>query len=421
MTDLASLLRASVDQMTKYVILPGEAEKTALALFIAHTYAIDGAHATPYLLVTSPERESGKTRMLENLELQVAVPWRVTGASEAAMFRKIEKDKPTLMLDEVDAIFGTYTERTEGLRSILNAGNRPGAVVTRCDGDKHEVRDYSVYCPKVLAGIDTGKKIPETIRGRSIPIRMQRKTGGEKVAGFRFRFVRDECESLRREFESWALDVADVLLAAVPALPEDLGDRAGEGWEPLLAIADMAGGEWPARAREAAIELSAPNEDSDQTYGGQLLEAIKSAMGDEDRITTAELCVSINEDEGLPFGGWREGKGLDGRTISKLLNPYGIKPRTIDVPGAHKKLKGYLRDQLEEAWERWLPTPPEIAVTAVTAVTESQAGLGNSALESGSNGVTDVTDTPPEDNRHVVAVTDDEEAELQRIAERFGA
>jgi hypothetical protein len=415
-TELAALLEASVKQMARYVVLPGEAEQTALALFVAHTYAIEGAHSTPYLLVTSPERESGKTRMLENLELQVAQPWRVTGASESAMFRKIQSEKPTLMLDEIDAIFGTFSERTEPLRCILNAGNRPGAAVSRCTGDKHEVVDFSVYCPKVLAGIDTGKRIPETIRSRSIPIRMQRKTSGEEVEHFRYRFVKAECEPLRRALDAWALGACDLLLEAVPELPEDLGDRAAEGWEPLLAIADMAGGDWPAKARKAAIELSAPNDDSDQTYGALLLEAIKAAIGTADRITSADLLDWINGDEDLPFGAWRDGKGLDGRTLNKLLRPYGVKSRTIDLPDqGHKKLKGYLREQLSEAWDRWL-TPSDKAVTSVTSVTETAEELRLEAHQQAE--VTDVTAVTA--NTNGGTATPEMEEEAERIAAKMG-
>lgn len=412
---LATLLRASVDQMARYVVLPGEAEQTALALFIAHTYALDGAHATPYLLVTSPEREAGKTRMLENLELQVAQPWRVTGASESAMFRKIANEKPTLMLDEVDAIFGTYTERTEPLRMILNAGNRPGACVSRCVGDKHEVQDFSVYCPKVLAGIDTGKKIPETIRSRSIPIRMKRKTGAQAVARYKYRVVNEECAGLRREFEGWALDAAEVLLEADPSIPDDLSDRAAEGWEPLFAIADMAGGEWPIRAREAAMELSAPEEDEDATYGALLLEAIRDALGEEDRITSSALVAAINENEDVPFGAWREGGGLDARLLAKLLKPYGVKPKTIDLPDqGHKKLKGYHRDDLSEAWAHWLPSLQK-SVTSVTSVTDSG---GNGHIPHEQAEVTGVTQVTAISNGAGVA-TPEQEAELERIAEKL--
>lgn len=352
--EIGGLLETAIEFVARYVVLPGEAEEVTLALFAAHTYAIEAAHATPYLLVTSPERRSGKTRTLEVIELLVARPWRVTGASEAAMFRKIAKCKPTLMLDEIDAIFGSHSDRTEPLRALLNAGNRPGASVARCVGEKSDVQDFPVFCPKVLAGIDSGNRIPDTIRDRSIPIRMQRKTGAEKVERFRYRAARAESESLGSALETWALESLDSLSAAEPHVPDLLGDRAAEAWEPLLAVADLASGEWPSRARAAAIALNG-NEDADeQTLGALLLGAIREAFGEGDRLSSAELRVAINADEELPFGGWRDGKGLDPRGLARMLKPYGVHPRSVRL-GDGSTPKGFLREQFADAWERWLP------------------------------------------------------------------
>ncbi len=216
-TELDALLRAVVDVVRRYVVLPGDEERDALALFVAHTYAIDGAHATPYLLIKSPEKRSGKTRLQEVLELLVCRPWRVTAASEAAMYRKIAGDRPTLLLDEIDAIFGTFSERTEPIRALLNAGNRPGATVARCVGQRgDEVRDFNVYCAKALAGIDNGQRIPDTIRDRSITIAMRRKTVAERVRPFRFRSAKAETDTLRDQLEGWGERAVEALVGATP-------------------------------------------------------------------------------------------------------------------------------------------------------------------------------------------------------------
>ena len=406
------LLSEAVRFIDRYVVMAGDAERTTLALFAAHTYALDGAHATPYLLVTSPERQSGKTRMLEVVELLVANPWRVTGASEAAMFRKIAKGRPTLMLDEIDTIFGSHTERTEPLRAILNAGNRPGSSVARCVGENSDVQDFPVFCAKVLAGIDTGKRIPDTVRDRSVPIRMKRKTGSEPVERFRHRTARQESASLRARFEIWAEGAAESLLDAEPELPATLGDRAAEAWEPLVAIADLAGAEWSDKARAAAEALNGPDEHDEQTNGALILRAIRAIMGDEDRITTAELLGAINEDEELPFGGWRDGKGLDGRSLARLLKPYDVQPRTIKLADG-STAKGYLREHLTEAWERWVPTHPDLPVTSVTTVTQVQ----KTPFREGE--VTEVTEVTAPDGRGVMA-TPEEEAEVERLAVKFG-
>jgi hypothetical protein len=200
---VGELLDEALVFMDRYVSLPGEAERSALALFIAHSYAIAGAHATPYMLILSPEKRSGKTRLMETLALLVARPWPVIGASVAAVFRKIGKDQPTMMHDEIDAVFGSNAERTEPLRAILNAGNRPGSTVSRCVGEAKDVEDFPIFCPKVLAGIDNGR-IPDTIRDRSVPIGMRRKTASEPVERFRHRIAAAEIAPLRTRFEGWA-------------------------------------------------------------------------------------------------------------------------------------------------------------------------------------------------------------------------
>jgi hypothetical protein len=219
----AELLDATRTFARRFLVLPGEHEETTFALWVAHTHAIDGAHATPYLLILSPEKRSGKTRVQEVKELVVARPWRVTGASEAAIFRKLAADRPTLLLDEIDAIFGTFSERTEPLRAILNAGNRPGAAVARCIGEKgDQVRDFPVFGAKSLAGIDKGERIPDTIRDRSITILMRRKTGAEPVERLRWRTAQAEAAPLRKLLERWGKASSEALLAAEPAIPPSL-------------------------------------------------------------------------------------------------------------------------------------------------------------------------------------------------------
>jgi hypothetical protein len=156
-----SLLRSIAEVLRRFVVLPSEEALVAVQLFVLHTWAIDAAYATPYLAIVSAEKQSGKTKLLEVLELLVRNPWLTASASESALFRTIEAECPTLLLDEVDAIFGSNTDRTEPLRALLNAGNKKRTTVSRCVPPKFEARKFSVFCPKILSGIDTGK-LPET-------------------------------------------------------------------------------------------------------------------------------------------------------------------------------------------------------------------------------------------------------------------
>ena len=244
----------------RYVMIPADA-LTAVVLWIAHTYVLDAFDVTPYLNVTSSAKRCGKSRLLEVLESLVRGAWLVIRPSEAVLFRKIGRDQPTLLLDEVDAIFKDRSTGTEGLRALLNAGNRRGVTVPRCVGDQQELVDFPVFCPKVLAGI--GSAVPDTVRDRSVDVQLVRKKPGEKLPKLRQAILRQETAPIREALGTWASTAVIPLRAAEPSVPDELHDRAADAWEPLLAIADSAGGDWPTRARSAARTLHCADLDKD--------------------------------------------------------------------------------------------------------------------------------------------------------------
>jgi hypothetical protein len=67
------LLEVVVKFVRRYVVLT-DAQADAIALWVTHTYAFSAADTTPYVAVTSAEKRSGKTRLLEVLELLVREP-----------------------------------------------------------------------------------------------------------------------------------------------------------------------------------------------------------------------------------------------------------------------------------------------------------------------------------------------------------
>ena len=212
---------------------------------------------TPYLAVTSPEKRSGKTRLIEVLNLLVAGPLRSANASPAVLFRTIDAKGPTtLFLDEVDTVLKNgNSEMAEAVRGLLNAGFERGTPFSRMEGQGAAMkpRHFDVFCPKLIAGIG---KVPETVADRAIDIRMKRKRPGEQPERFYRRQVVAAAVEPRARLAAWAAAQADALAEARPELPDELDDRAADGWEPLLAIAAAAGGDWPARARRAALALS---------------------------------------------------------------------------------------------------------------------------------------------------------------------
>jgi hypothetical protein len=359
-TDLGRLLNR-IDQFIRlYVVLRSSAQAHAIVLWVAFTWIFEQFDTVPYLSITSPEKRSGKSRLLDLLELLVARPWRAVLPSEAVVFRKIEKDAPTLLLDEIDAIYGPKAREHEGLRALLNAGHRRGSKVPRCVGPRHDVVDFDVFGPKALAGIG---ELPDTVADRSIPVRLSRRKRTEVVKRFRFKEAEDGAIPLREGLEAWAASVD--LLGARPEVPEALNDRAADGWEPLVAIADAAGGDWPERAREAALTLHGAEDEGAATIGVRLLADLKLAFtepGSPDALFTAAIVAALRPLEDAPWGDL-DGKGklLDARGLANLLRPYGVRPRPVRVGAATGK--GYKRKDFEDAWSRYVPAP---------AVTSSQ-------------------------------------------------
>jgi hypothetical protein len=337
----------------RYVAFQSVAQRLAVALWIAHTYVFERFEVTPYLAITSAEKQSGKTRLLTLLNLLAARPWSVVLPSEAVVFRTIEDRAPTLLLDEVDAIYGPKARDHEGLRALLNAGFQRGATVPRCVGTKMEVKDFAVFCPKALAGIGN---LPDTVADRAIPIRMRRRAPSEPIVRLRRRHIVEESQNLRQRLEQWSESVE--FGEAEPLLPDPLSDRAQDAWEPLLTIAEVSGGEELAcRARLAAIELHASQDDLEASLGVRLLSDISIVFGfhQNDRLFTEELLVRLCGIEEAPWGAWNGGKGLAPHGLARLLRPYEIQPKTVRQ--AAVTAKGYFRSDFADAWSRYVLPP----------------------------------------------------------------
>jgi hypothetical protein len=242
------ILNAVFCFIRRFVCL-SEPQARAVTLWAAHTYLIAAADVTPYLAITSAEKQSGKTRLLEVLEILVQNPWPTGRVTSAVLVRKIHAHHPTLLLDESDAAFGGNKEYAETLRGVLNTGHRRGGSTSCCVGQGTNIssQDFSTFCPKAIAGIG---KLPDTVADRSILIRLKRAAPGEVVERFRRRNVGPEAKVLKERLAVWCLTVVESLPASYPELPEALSDRQQDGAEPLLAIADMAGGQWPQLARQ---------------------------------------------------------------------------------------------------------------------------------------------------------------------------
>jgi hypothetical protein len=365
----AGLADRVVTVLRRYIVFTFEEQAWALALWVLHTYVFGLFDTTPYLDVSSPAKQSGKSRLLELLSMLAARPWPLIEGSAAVLFRKVSKTRPTLLVDEVDATFGKKAELTQDIRAIFDSGWRPGFPVARCVGKNHEPTDFEVFCPKAFAGL---AGLPDTVKDRTVLIELRRKARHERTERMRLSKVKVELAPLAEDLAAWSKGAEDGLVGAEPELPEPLSDRQQDTWEVLVAIADHAGGDWPARARQAAVKLSAEHDANDRSV--LLLEHCRDAFADHDRLATAVLLHAlVDRGDDSPWADWwgrdveaGELKG-PGSRLARMLKPYGIEPRPIRL--GTEVMRGYQAADFADAWDRMLPPfaiPPEKDATDAT-------------------------------------------------------
>ena len=351
--DTAALLAEVSDFTRRYVVLQGDHFYDAIALWVLHAHTVKAVATSPRLLVKSPEKESGKTRLLEVLEVLVPNPMFVMNTTISVLYRQLAEEQLTLLLDEADAIFNLKSAaQHEDLRALLNVGYRLGADVARMvgEGKNMKVKHFPVYSAAALAAIGN---LPDTIESRSIKIPMRRRSPDEEVEPFRRRKVELEAQQLRERLAEWAGAYADTLSESEPPMPVGIEDRAADIWEPLIAIADLAGRAWSARARGACVEVVAGRHDEDLSVGVRLLVDVKAVMNGVDRISSAGLAAALNELEESGWGGWHDGTGMNQRDLAGRLRAYGISSKDVRLPDGTVK-KGYERADFADAFARYL-------------------------------------------------------------------
>ncbi|ORC10631.1 hypothetical protein B4U45_27900 [Mycobacterium persicum] len=314
---------------------------------------------TPRLVLDSPEPGSGKTRVLEVLALLCRNAKLTLSTTTAALYRRIAaagEQPPTVLQDEADAVFGrTNNPQAEDLRALFNAGYKRGATVDRCEGDSKNMRvvEFPVFAPVALAGL--AGKMPATITDRAVTLHMRRRAPEEHVAEFRERDAAIEAAALKVRLEQWATSNLDILSAARPMMPDGVRDRPAEVWEALLAIAELAGGNWSQRAREACrfFVLDSGAEDR-LSLGIRLLRDIKTVFGELDRMFSADIVAELTRDTESEWCDlW--GKPLDQRRLATELKRYGVRSKEVRI--GTRNAKGYTvaeDDGLGQAWHRYL-------------------------------------------------------------------
>jgi Protein of unknown function (DUF3631) len=409
--DGAGLLDGIEAFLSRFVVYPTVHELRAHVLWIAHCWFMQHWDSTPRIAFLSPEPGSGKSRALEVTAPLVPRPAHQVNCTPAYLFRKVsDPDGPPMVLyDEIDTIFGPKAKEHEEIRGFLNAGHRKGAIAGRCvvRGKNVEIEELPAYCAVALAALDD---LPDTIMSRSVVIRMRRRSRNEHIEPWRQRINEPEAADLYARLASWSNN-AQPLRDGWPIMPEQVTDRNADVWESLLAIAELAGGRWPERARATAVTLVTQSSGRQPSMGVLLLSHIRVAFmqSGHERMATNDLLSLLNNMDEAPWATVRRGESLDSRGLANRLGKYGIGSKALRI--GDEVIKGYGRAQFVDAWARYLddepgdslpePNPEVTSVTDETSqVAVSTADLFAAEADADVTDVTDLREPDPQGDGH---------------------
>lgn len=346
--DGAELLDELRDTLTRYVAFATRHAAVAVTLWITATHALPAFECAPRLVVTSPQKRCGKTRLLDVIEYTCHAPLATVDATVAAVFRSLGGEHPpTLIVDEADAMFGNkkVAEQNEDLRKLLNAGHQRGRTALRCVGPSQIPTRFNTFAMVVLAGIGD---MPDTITDRAINISMRRRAPGERVSQFRSRRDGQFLEELRNRLADWTAGLIKELTDAEPDMPVE--DRAADTWEPLIAVADAAGGHWPDTARSACKVLvdAAESADENGSLAVKLLTDIRQVFTDKGAtfLPSADLVGALR---GIDESPWDDFE-LNARKLARRLKEFGVS----SVRNPAGTVRGYRLEDLSDAFSRYM-------------------------------------------------------------------
>lgn len=352
-------LRATVG---RYVVLPSEEALTAVTLWVAASHIQPALQHAPRLAVVGPTKGCGKSRVLDVLHETVHQPMMTVNTSPAVVFRVIGKNPPTLLVDEADTIFGPKAGEKEDLRGLLNAGHQRNRPAWRISGPEHKPTAFPTFAMAALAGIGD---LPDTIMDRAVVLRMQKRKPGERITPFRSRYSVPELNAHRDRLTAWLTPLRGTAAALVPTMPVE--DRAADTWEPLVIVADLAGGHWPASARAACLAMTRHQavRDEQTTLKTRLLRDIRRIFeqgGNKEALRTHDLLAALLTDAESPWPDYGT-KGLNAYHLAALLRDFDIGPANYRFENG-RQAKAYARNQFLDAWARYCPEPSASVPTA---------------------------------------------------------
>ncbi len=277
------LLKDAYTALKHFAVWPSEAALVTAVLYAAHAHAKaettldDGRKVRlpvwqyePRLFLTSAGGGSGKSWMARLIAKLCPNGKMLVEVNKPNLVRLIE-EQATVVVSEMDVLVGSG-KRSQWFTGIANASYEPDQATSRVQNAKRV--EIPLMCPMILDGLETvitstGVEL-RTLVSRCILIRVKRAPDGYRAPRFD-QAAREVFKLGSQKLGAWMTQaVAEGIGNYVPEVPEGFGNRPAALWEPLLAVADWAGGNWPKRARQACEELessAAVDEDGEREQG----------------------------------------------------------------------------------------------------------------------------------------------------------
>jgi hypothetical protein len=363
------LLANEVEQaFRQFVVMPNEQSYTVSTLWVMHTHLrkADGTflpYITPRLYYGSKLPGAGKslalkiaTRLSHNGKL-------VVNPTSSGVITLINQKSATIGQDEIDLYFnGRGTNRAE-MRTVLNEGYEKGATIPR--QVNYDADEQNIHGAYALAGKNADAFLSaesfDTLRSRSIAIIMERKSGDAYVLDYDPEVHNPRLDGLMSELSEWGrsygrhivgIDVSEVI-------PKEITNRDRSIWTVLFRIAEYLGGEWPARAADAARAFVLgewKNEVPIVSPSQELLNSVRSVFTpEEDFVSTFEILFRLGQLDDRPsiMREWKTQRAAE-MGMSFAFRVHGIASERHLIDGAQHT--GYSREELG------IPRPVELPV-----------------------------------------------------------
>jgi hypothetical protein len=333
------------NDISRHMILQHPSHSNAAAVWAACTFLMDRWTVFPKFYIHSPERECGKTTLLELMEAMVKNPEMAGNVTASAFFRMVELSQPTFLIDEADITL----KNNDQMLAIMNASHRRRTAYkilsdpTNTNG--WTPKKWSTWTAQVIAGIGDQA---DTLMSRSICVNLRRKMVNERVDTIPSDFF-EQKEPLRNYLARWATNVELDLCAG--DLPSGGSDRAKDNWRPLMIVAKQAGGLWLDKIETAftAMEVGKKSIKS-IAIGTELLADVQRIMigGQYSEISASEMRNKLVWLEDAEWGQINRGGEITQKWLSKTLKSYGVETHRT------REANIYKLGDLNEAFSRYL-------------------------------------------------------------------